>query len=130
MMLNMMLKWSLTIHYQQNSTDITWLKKRKDCQFFSNWKFCWCATFTSHSLFNILYDMFVYIIFISLGHLRMGSIRNNSVRKKKIPTEKIFSRQFSVALINSILTLFIITMKKLTNWKMKLKRKKYVRPVI
>ena len=59
----------------------------------------------------------------------MGQIRNNSVGKK-LPKEKIFSRQFSVALINSILTIFIITMKIPSNSKMKWNRKKDVRYVI
>ena len=63
--------------------------------------------------------MFDYIISKALGlhKMRMGWIRNNAV-DKKILTEKIFNWQFSVELINSILTIFIITMKIPTNSKM------------
>ena len=47
---------------------------------------------------------------LDLDQMRMGQIRNNSV-VKKILTEKIFSGKFSVALIDSILTIFIITIE-------------------
>ena len=40
----------------------------------------------------------------------MGWITNNLFSEKRL-TEKIFSSQFSITLINSILTMFIITMK-------------------
>ena len=58
--------------------------------------------------------MFVYITSkpIDLDQTRMRWIRINSVGKKKsIRENKTFSRQLSVALINFILTIFIITMK-------------------
>ena len=56
--------------------------------------------------------MFFHIIskLLGLGQIRMRWIGNNSVGKKNI-TEKMLSRQFLVAMINSILTIFIITMK-------------------
>ena len=40
----------------------------------------------------------------------MGWITNNLFSEKRL-TEKIFSSQFSITLINSILTMFIVTMK-------------------
>ena len=42
---------------------------------------------------------------LDLDQIRMGWIRDNSVDKKNL-TKEIFSRQFSVALINSILKIF------------------------
>ena len=55
---------------------------------------------------------------------------NNSAGKKTLK-ENLFNRQYSVALINLILAIFIITMKnletetkKLRNSEMKLKKKK------
>ena len=42
----------------------------------------------------------------------MDWIRNNSVGEKHFQTEKIFSKQFSVALINSVLTIYINKKKK------------------
>ena len=61
----------------------------------------------------MLCNMFVYVISIplDLAQIRMGGIRNNTVGKKKCLTEKILSRRFSVALINSIMKILIITMK-------------------
>ena len=45
---------------------------------------------------------------------------------KIFPTEKIFARQFSVVMIHSILTTFLITMEILSNSKMKCNSKNEV----
>ena len=61
----------------------------------------------------MLCNMFVHIIskLLDFDQMRMGQIRNNSVGKKKILAEKIFSRYFSVAFIDLIVTIFIITIE-------------------
>ena len=80
----------------------------------------------------MLHNMFVRILSkpLDLRRTRMGRIRNNSIGKEEFLTEEKFRRQFSVALINSILLVFIITMKILSNSSMRLKSKKDVRFVI
>ena len=91
-------------------------------QLFSTLKVLLANNFQLHSHYSLSYKIFVHFISktLDLEQMRMGWIRNNSLGKKYL-TEKIFKRQFSVALIDSILTIFIITMK-ITN-KSKIKQK-------
>ena len=79
---------------------------------------------SSFTLLSIIYNMFVHVTSrpLDLDQMRMASTKNNSIAKK-ILAEKIFSSQFSVELINSILTIFITAMKILGNSKMKWNRK-------
>ena len=53
---------------------------------------------------------------LSLDQMRMGQRRNNSTGKKTIK-ENLFNRQYSVALINLILAIFIINMEDQTTQK-------------
>ena len=77
-------------------------------------------------LLNMLHNMFVRILskLFDLQRTRMEWIRNNSIGKKEFLTKKKISKPFSVALINSILLVFIITMKTLSISIMRRKREK------
>ena len=83
-------------------------------------------------LLNMLHNMFVRILskLFDLQRTRMEWIRNNSIGKKEFLTKKKISKPFSVALINSILLVFIITMKTLSISIMRRKREKDVILVI
>ena len=72
-------------------------------------------------LLSISCNIFVHFVSkpLDLDQMGMGWIGNNSVDKNRFLIEKLFSSQCSVALINSILTIFIIDMKTLSNSKMK-----------
>ena len=78
------------------------------------------------------YSLFVHILSIplDLDQMRMWWIRINSVGKIELLTEEIFSRQFSLALLNSAFLTFTITMKILSSSKMKWKRKEDVKLLI
>ena len=67
-------------------------------------------------LLIMLYNIYIHSIFKFFMPKPNGNemdwIRNNSVGEKHFQTEKIFSKQFSVALINSVLTIYINKKKR------------------
>ena len=100
-------------------------------QFFSSLKVLLTNNFQLHSHCSLCYKMFLHLISkpLDLEQMRMGWIRNNSVGKKKIE-QRIFKRQFSVAMINSILAIFTVTMKITNNSKTKQKVVRFVTSIM
>lgn len=106
-------------------------KKKRIVNFFPTGKFCWLTTFSSNSLCKVLHNyMCPYYICSTWSWSLDNGIEGIIQLVKNFLTNKIFRRKFSVALINLILPLFIVTMEIQSNLKMKWNRKQDLRSVI